>query len=166
MSFRNGGFRSGARSVRPAQVFKKRNNISLINVLSNADAILVNEIVLRETGTIYSVKLDIHGEHLSGVAGDTQKVNLWIRCVPAVTALPDLTAAVELDTMNGFFVGTLNIADGDDTNPNSKLREKFRFRRKCDENSLVQVLAQSTALAGTGRTVRVASTFVAVIRMK
>ena len=88
---------SFGRGVRPAQVFKKRNLLFNTTALNNADATLIAELVLRETGTVYSLKVSINGIHISGVAGDVQRIMLWARCVPAVTGLPDLTASVELD---------------------------------------------------------------------
>ena len=164
MSFR--GRTTTGRGVRPAQVFKKRNNIFSTIVLNNADATLVSEIVLRETGTIYSVKVSMGGQHQAPAGADTQIIRCWVRCVPAATALPDLTAAVELDTMNGFHVGSfLYIGQTDHVNIGS-INEKFRFRRKCDENSLLQLLAQSTNTNGTGRSVEMTGTFTAVIRVK
>ena len=164
MSFRRSGVAN--RGVRPAQVFKKRNNIFLSPVLDNADAVLMSEIVLRETGTIYSVKVSFWGMALGSVAGDHQRINVWVRCVPAVTGLPDLTSSVELDTMNGFFVGSFTFTGVVQPSTGQGINEKFRFRRKCDENSLVQLLAQSTSTNGMGRTVEIGGVMAVVIRVK
>ena len=165
MSFR----RSNAigRGVRPAQVFKKRNNLfGGATVLSNADAVLISEIVLRETGTIYAIKISSVGIALASVSGDHQLIRLWVRCVPAVTPLPDLTSAVELDTMNGFLVGAYLFSQPGQPGTGQTVNEKFRFRRKCDENSLLQLLAQSTNTNGSGRTVELSGVMSAVIRVK
>jgi len=53
-----------------------------------------------------------------------------------------------------MYVGTTQPSTG------QGLNEKFRFRRKCDENSLIQLLAQSVNTNGTGRVMA------AVIRVK
>ena len=163
MSFRSAN-RVG-RSVRPAQVFKKRNNPYDTLVGSNADAVLLSEIVLRETGTIYSVKISAKAYSVSA-DGDSNVIRLWIRCVPAQTTLPDLTAGVDLDTMNGFYVGQVDGSGADARTSSDFLQEKFRFRRKCDENSLLQLLAQSTNVRGAGQTVEIVGVMVAVIRVK
>ena len=150
--------------VRPAQVFKKRNNVWNTAVATGSNATLLSEIVLRETGTIYSVKLSFGGLHQSAVAGDAQVIRVWVRCVPASTGLPNLNTAVELDTMNGFFVGTFIFIGTE--NRARWFNEKFRFRRKCDENSLIQVLAESSSFNGTGRVVELTGTTAVVIRVK
>ena len=163
MSFNRSNF--VGRGVRPAQVFKKRNVLATIQIPINSNATLLNEIVLRETGTIYSVKVAAVANQIAGTGQDMQRINLWIRCVPAVTGLPDLTSQVELDTMNGFYVGMFVLIGGQETGA-SRILEKFRFRRKCDENSLIQLIGQSTSTNGTGRVVIVDTTVTAVIRMK
>ena len=90
---------------------------------------------------------------------------MWCRCVPAATGLPDLTVPVELDTLNGFYVGSIFSEDGI-ANTWNYLLEKFRFRRKCDENSLIQLLARSLNTQGTGAAIEVSGVMAAVIRVK
>ena len=154
------------RGNRPAQVFKKRNNLFDTSVPNNSNATLLSEIVLRETGTIYSIKIGCTGIQISGTGQDTQRIELWCRCVPATTTLPDFTVGVVQDTINGFFVGTLTFVGGLLASWNNIPNIKFRFRRKCDENSLVQLIAQSSPTQGTGRTVEIAGLMAAVIRVK
>ena len=153
--------------MRPTQVFKKRNNLFSTTVLNNANAVLISEIVMRETGTLYSVKISAYGEHVSGANLDVQRIELWCRCVPAVTGLPDLTVAVEQDTMNGFYVGQI-VCDSGCIGAAAQMipTTKFRFRRKCDENSLLQLIAQSTDVGAVGRSVIVSGLMAAVIRVK
>ena len=153
------------RGLRPAQVFKKRHNLASTQIPINADATLLGEIVMRETGTIYALKISAVGNQIAGTGQDQQRIMLWARCVPAVTGLPDLTSEVEMDTLNGFFVGQFVLIGGQETSA-SKIEEKFRFRRKCDENSLIQLIGQSTSTNGTGRVVIVDTMMEAVIRMK
>ena len=151
---------------RPAQVFKKRNIAFETTILNNASATLLAEIVLRETGTIYSIKIGMQGHQISGSAGDGQLIIVYCRCVPAGTGLPDLTVNVEVDTMNGFYVGSYLFLDGVQAAMANGLNEKFRFRRKCDENSLIQVIARSLGTAGTGRSIEWTGSIAAVIRVK
>ncbi len=154
------------RGVRPAQVFKKRHDIFNTNVPTGADAFLLGEIDLRETGTIYALKVSFGAFGQAIVTADLQSIHIVARCVPANTGLPDLTSPIELDTMNGFFVGSF-LFGGNGTNAFIiNFNEKFRFRRKCDENSLIQIIAQSTSIAGTGRTIEFRGVLSAVIRVK
>ena len=105
-----------------------------------------------------------NAHHAGAAANDSQKINLWVRCVPAATALPNLNTAVEIDTLNGFFVGSFIYIGG--VTVQNNFNEKFRFRRKCDENSLLQLLAESSSFNGTGRSMLASGMFAAVIRVK
>ncbi len=154
------------RGVRPAQVFKKRNLPFETTILSNAAGTLLAEIVLRETGTIYSVKVGMWGHAISQVAGDAQLIVVYVRCVPAGTGLADLSINVEVDTMNGFYLGSFLFLDGLQGGVMNGLNEKFRFRRKCDENSLIQIIARSLNTSGTGRSIEWTGSMAAVIRVK
>ncbi len=166
MSARGGRNFVAARN-RPAQVFKKRNAIFDTNILAGTAGVIISTITLGETGTVYSVKVAIQGIHTSGVTGDQNLINLWIRCAPSGTAVPNLASAVALDTLNGFFVGRLNMANGSNSGFGTGLVEKFRFRRKCDANSLLQLMAQSDFLGGgTSRAVNVGGVLTAVIRVR
>ena len=166
MSFpaRRTSFRGGNR---PAQVFKKRYDLANgLLVLSNADAVLVNQIILNETGTVYAVKISLGGQYIGAAAGDGQIINLYVRCVPNDTLLPDLTDSTELETMNGFYVGSLMFNKGTESNNITSMNTKFRFRRKCDQNSQLQLLAQSNNTNGTGRSVELSGIFEAIIRVR
>ena len=57
-----------SRGVRPAQVFKKRNNVWNTTIANGSNAVLLSEIVLRETGTIYSVKIGYNAHHAGAAA--------------------------------------------------------------------------------------------------
>ncbi len=151
---------------RPAQIFKKRHSLDNITVPSNSNGTLLAEIQLTETGTVYAVKVSAKGIHVAGVSGDSQLIRLWVRCVPFATALPDLTAVGQLDTMNGFYVGSLYFSNGNNAGPDLAMTEKFRFRRKCDEDTLIQLIAQSFNYAGNGRSVEMVTTFVAINRVR
>ncbi len=47
-----------------------------------------------------------------------------------------------------------------------QIREKFRFRRLCDENTLVQLIAQSTTVNGTGRAQDMTGSLALVLRVR
>ncbi len=165
MSFR----RSNAigRGVRPAQVFKKRyDRVEGVASLNNNNATLLAQIILNETGTVYAVKIGVSGQIIGAAAGDGQIQNLFVRCVPNDTLLPDLTDETELETMNGFYVGSYLFGLGSATTTENGLNTKFRFRRKCDQNSQLQLLAQSTNVNGTGRTVEWSGLLEAIIRVR
>ncbi len=155
-----------SRGVRPAQVFKKRHNRYNTTVVTGSNATLLSEIVLRETGTIYSVKISAFTIAISAVAGDVGRLDLWVRCVPAATTLPDFTSAVVEDTVNGFFVGTIYGTDVIGGMHSLIDSVKFRFRRKCDENTLLQLIATSQISNGVGRSNIISGMMAAVIRVK
>ena len=157
--------RGGRIPLGPAQVFKKRyDRMDGVASLNNNNATLLAQIILEETGTIYAVKIGVSGHPIGGSAGDSNILNLFVRCVPNDTLLPDLTDDTELETMNGFYVGSFLFSTGF-TNIHG-INEKFRFRRKCDRNMQLQLLAQSTNVQGTGRTVEFSGIFEAIIRVK
>ena len=156
-----------SRGARPAQVFKKRNVLFDIAVPSNSNGTLLAEIILDETVTIYSIKVAIAGLHVSGVTGDQQAIRLWVRCAPAATTVPNFTGGNQIDTLNGFFVGQLNYANGSNSGFDTMIKgDKFRFRRKCDRNSEIELFAQSTNVNGTGRTVNLHGVVTCVLRVK
>ena len=165
MSFRNRGF-AGRASPRVSQIFKKRNELFTVAVPSGSDATLLATTTLDETGTLYAVKVSCFLSHVAGTAPDTQRVPIWIRCVPAGTPLPDLTSEPEMDTLNGFPAAVLFGHDGVSRGPSNYLNEKFRFRRKCDANMVVQLIAQSTSTEGTGRTCEISGLMSLIIRIR
>ena len=164
MSFRGNRNFSGRSSV-PSQIFKKRHILFDTSVPTGSDATLLAELVVDETGTIYSVKVEAQTNSLAAAGGDTQRISLWVRCARAGAALPDFTSSVESDTINGFHVGCIwGVAPVGQTI--SSKREKYRFRRKCDENMLIQLIAQSTVVNTTGRQQDISGSFSYVLRTR
>ncbi len=164
MSFRrNTSFANATRG--PSQIFKKRNILFDTNLPVNSNATLIAEIVVDETATLYSAKVHISANSLASSGGDRQRVSLWLRCTRAGASLPDFTVAVESDTINGFHVGMVwgTSTQGAEA---GQLREKFRFRRLCDENTLVQLIAQSTTVNGTGRAQDMTGSLALVLRVR
>ncbi len=165
MSFTQSRLR-GSTSVRPAQVFKKRYKRFDNQIASGATSANIAIISLEETGTIYSVKIDIQGLHLSGTTGDMQKIQLYVACKPAGTPQVNMNTEINLETMNGFYVGSLNMANGSNEGFRTGLTEKFRFRRKCDRNTEVILIGVSQIVNGTGRVVDMTGLMTIVVRVK
>ncbi len=166
MSFRGGSRFAGRASASPSQIFKKRNDLINVTVPSNSNATLLGTIAIDETGTLYAVTVDIHGAHLSGAAGDNQRLTIWVRCVASGAALQDLTLNAVMDTTNGFSPCVLHMVSGLLEAPSSFFAGKFRYRRKCDAGVQVELIAQSTNIGGTGRSVQVSGHFGAVVRVR
>ena len=165
MSLRTSSRRIG-RTLGPAQIFKKRNDLINVQVPINANAFLLGTITLQETGTLYAITLDLLATSIAPNAGDVQRIVLWVRCVPEGTTLPDFTVNGVMDTVNGFSPATIFGVDELEQGVASYLHEKFRFRRKCDDNTLIQLIAQHTNTNGTGRVVEISGHFGAVIRVR
>ncbi len=151
---------------RVSQIFKKRNVLINADVTINADAVLLGTIAIRETGTIYAVKLSLHAFAEGGATVDGQRVIIWLRCVPNNTTLPDLTAGDDMDTINGFPAALLYCGGANQDNPSSYLNEKFRFRRKADDNFDVELLGQHTNVQGAGRVVNVVGIMSVIVRVR
>ena len=126
----------------------------------------VQELTVEETGTTYSVKISIKAVQVSGAAGDIQKIDLWVLILAAGGSIPSLLTDDNLETINGFFVGSLYPADGDFSGADDRLLEKFRFRRKVDRNQRIFLAATSQAIQGTERTVDLDGIFSYVLRVR
>ena len=166
MSFR--GTRGNLRGApRVSQIFKKREDRVSNTVASSSNATLIGSTVIQETGTVYAVKLSLALQHLGATTGDFQRIVLWIRCIPADTGLPDLTDATEMETLNGFSPGCLfGVGPGSSSGPAVYMNEKFRFRRKCDRNTVIELLAESTLLNGTARVCDISGLMTTIIRLR
>ncbi len=150
----------------PSQIFKKRGDLIFTTVPSNADAFLLGSWTMAETGTIYAVTVDITAHAVASAATDMQRVIIWVRCVPANTPLPDLTLNAEMDTLNGFSAGVFVTEGTTELSPSQTIRQKFRFRRKCDDGMDVQLIAQHTNVQGVGRSVLIVGRFGGVVRVR
>ena len=71
-----------------------------------------------------------------------------------------------------FYVGTLWLYASEGVNErapsgvHAHIREKFRFRRKCDKDSVVQLFAHSAVVNSTAQTVLVAGRFEIIYRIR
>ncbi len=144
---------------------KKRNDLLNVDIPINSDATLIGSIVFAETGTLYAVKLSLAGLAENGALADWQRVCIWLRVVPGNTALPDLTANLDMDTINGFPAKCLAIR-GNLDGPSTTLDIKFRYRRKVDDGEVLQVIGQHTNVQGTGRVVNIIGLMTAIVRMR
>ncbi len=158
------GFSTGRPRV--SQIFKKRNALVNADVPINSNATLLATITLAETATIYAIKLALFAFGEASVVADVQRVVLWIRCVAAGSGLTDLTQDQDMDTINGFPAVMLCPHGTNQDNSACYINEKFRFRRKCDDNSLLQLIAQHTNVQGTGRVVNVSGLMTAILRVR
>ncbi len=164
MSF--SGTRSRVIAPRVSQIFKKRNDLINTSVPINSNATLLGSVVLQETGTLYAITVSLYTLSVDAIAGDIQRIVLWVRCVPSGATLPDFTDNAVMDTTNGFSLATLiGVAENAGGNQ-SYVNEKFRYRRKCDDATIIQLIAQSTTISGTGRVQDVSGHFSAIIRMR
>ncbi len=166
MSFRGGSRIAGRAIVRPSQIFKKRHDLVNSDVPINSNATLIGNINIRETGTVYAVKLSLHAFPEAGTNPDIQRVAIYVRCVPEGTGLPDLTVENEIDTLNGFNAVVFHPGSTSSVGNRQFINEKFRYRRKCDDNTDVQLIAQHTNTQGTGRVVNITGLFSAIVRVR
>ena len=127
---------------------------------------LIDTLSFRETGTLYAVKISLKATQVAGAVGDLQELAIFCVVRTAAEAVPDLTIDGNVDTLNGFFVGNLYPADGDFSGANDTITEKFRFRRKVDENDRLTLMASNLNIKGTGRTVDIQGALSAVIRTR
>ena len=141
-------------------------------MLPNTTPSNIAKIELRETGTIYAVKLSVSAFSSAANAGDIQELNMAIRCVAQGQDqfIPDFASITEIETINGFFVGNLWGQRGSDLgnfiSTIGSMTEKFRFRRKCDENSFVQLFGDTVVRAGVARSMQVVGVMELIIRIR
>jgi len=157
----------------PSPIFKKRM-FRFSTTVPNTTPVNIASIVLRETGTIYSVKIDM--AIINTVTGsNVQELNFALRCVPQkeLNSIPDFGVDQEIETINGFYVGSLwssgvDAASGDTHYPQLKatLNEKYRFRRKCDENTRINLFADSVVRQGAAQSVQVFGMMYVVVRVR
>ena len=167
MSFRGTPGNFGRSVPRVSQIFKKRSILFDQDVPINSNGTLVATIQLQETGTLYAIKLSLTCDSNAGTGGDNQRITLWVRCAPADSAVPDFTDSEEQQTLNGFSPATLfGVAQANLGIAATYLNEKFRFRRKCDRLTEVELFAQSTTVRGTGRVCTLSGLMQLIIRMR
>ena len=91
MSLPRRGFGRNFASRGPTPIFKKRNEGFNISTAASTGVILA-AITLRETGTVYAVKL---GLCVSGVidgnTADYEVVDIFIECTRTPSVIPDLS---------------------------------------------------------------------------
>ncbi len=61
MSVRGGTRFTGRANLSPSQIFKKRTDLINLDVPINSNATLLATVNIRETGTVYAVKLSLQG---------------------------------------------------------------------------------------------------------
>ena len=124
-----------------------------------------------ETGTVYAVKVGVGvTTAVIGALADLSRVDYFVDCIPeAGASLPNLSVDAERETLNGFYVGSQHFQGATASSAITRdptLNEKFKFRRKCDRNSFVRLLARVVTLNGTGNTAHISGEFDIIIRMR
>ncbi len=153
----------------PSPIFKKRF-IGFSQSAGNQVNQNIVEMTFRETGTIYAVKLSFSMVSAGPTGADTQKMDFGLRVgseVAITSAVPDFSIPTQIETMNGFVVGSL-MAQTEDINSPLKgwIDEKFRFRRKIDENDRIQLFGKSLVVNGSAQTMVVAGIMEVIIRTR
>ncbi len=74
--------------------------------------------------------------------------------------------STEVDTINGFYVGSIFAGHVTDPQMNAHLSGKFRFRRKCDRNTRIVLSADSLVRLGSARSVSIFGAMDAVLRVR
>ncbi len=165
LSLRNRGMRRG-----PSQIFKKRIIRFAANAI-NGSANELADITLTETGTIYAVKITVHGVGQSADGDDVQLISVFCRVVgePGLTSIPNVSTPEQIETMNGFYVGSRTFAGKPvDVTPGTLpfIEEKFRFRRKVDAKQHVQLFTSSLVVDNAAQTVAMSGILEVIIRMR
>ena len=135
-------------NVGPSQLFKKRTVQLNTNVGSGASA--NQSITVRETGTVYAVKVTGSIWH-DNVAGGVNRVWLSLqhrRSGAGIVALASANVA-DVDTVSMLLIrhGIVR-ADLIDQSV-IHIDEKYRWRRKVDENSALTVVMENSTTQGT-----------------
>ncbi len=165
----------------PTAIFKKRFS-SFSKVVTNTTPVVVSKITLAETATIYAVKVSLIGLGLSTTAEDVQEVRLFVECVEGPNVAvpdplvvgddPDFVEHVEIDPMNGFYLGSLFVRGNAGGTQDQRMEvpswisEKFRFRRKCDRRSEIRIIADSIVRAQAAQSVVVSGGMQIVTRVR
>ncbi len=164
-----GGFSKGSKFAGPQPIFKKRDEDFDVTTAAT-DGVILGQATTRETGTIYAVKVGVYGQaQATFAAGDSQRIDLYVDCIPSAGAsIPNLSIDVERETLNGFYVGSIWMGKDADGTPITSVPiiEKFRFRRLCDENSLVRLLARAVLTSGSFSTTELTGVVNVVIRTR
>ena len=154
----------------PTPIFKRRHKRFTAVTAASGTPTRLQTITIRETGTIYAAKVGIWGHSVSASAGDIQQCDFGLACSIKDQNIIDLSDDAEVETMNGFFVGTIFTADiATTTNEpigGMFIQEKFRFRRKCDENNVVELFTDTTVHNGVARTVAFSGYLDLIIRVR
>ena len=164
----------------PEPIFKKRW-VGFSTLLVNSTPTEAAIIEIAETGTVYSAKISMAGLMIAGVGNNVQEIRSWIRCGRENDAIPDPNSKANsnspyanstMDIINGFTLPSLfttpPVQAATDLPPVFKQdhSEKFRFRRKCDRNTIVKLEADTIVRQGAARSCQFFGYMELVIRIK
>ena len=148
-----------------SKTFKKRY-IPFNVALANSTPTRLAAIKLSETGTVVAAKIACSGFNLGTIAAGIMEVRLFLYCTRFLdsqsppnpvdtTGFAPYLEHEEVDTINGFYVGSLFLPGNNSSISTQieKIMEKFRFRRKCERNSEVVLSAETIVRNGSATSV-------------
>ena len=174
MSFRrNIGPRRG-----PSPIFKRRFGL-FVNALVNATTTTVQAITMRETGTIYAVKVGMTftPQNATYADNDSMRVIYAITRTRAGSAVGTalLSNLIQTETIDGFIMGSKEVgfrrgSDASDgalpLSVDNNVNEKYRFRRKTDENDVWNLVMRTAVVNGAARDVLVSGFIEYIVRSR
>ncbi len=161
------GFSAPRARTGPTPIFKRRAGFFATTISAGTDGQVIFNLTVRETGTVYAVKVSMRAHGVSMAGGDLQWLDCFITASDNIgTFSPDWSVLQERETNNGFYVGGLAAVIQDFSGVGDKLEDKFRFRRLVDENSQLILSCQSRVISGTTRAVIVYGSIEYIIRTR
>ncbi len=140
----------------PTPIFKKRHTSGNISFAPNTNG-TVSSLTVRETGTVYAVKISYIVDASDGNPQDTQNFEVYCHVKnPAGAAIVDLTDAAEVDGISGFLVENAGVMDAASVSGPGfhSFTQKFRFRRLVDEGDLLELIQRHRGVVrGTARNI-------------
>ena len=132
----------------PAQIFKKR--FLQINAGVATGSSNTANIVIRETGTVYAVRISGSIFH-SNTAGGVNRVWVTLQKRASGSGIIALFSAAAVNIESGDILLLKHGVVRADITTGSVLNvdEKFRYRRKVDENTVLSVVSENSTTQGT-----------------
>ncbi len=159
-------------------MYKKRF-IAFATSLPNSVPTEMGNILIEETSTIVSAIVSMESLNISAAAAAMMEVRSGIVCMSAAQfdaspiVIPDPGTPDQIETMNGFMLpsmwavgDTIAGGTGRPTAVTATVREKFKFKRKCDRNTRVVIWGDTIVRNGTATNVLVHGYLELIIMVK
>ena len=169
---------TGARRRGPSPIFKRRFAL-ISNVLVNATTSTLAQIVIRETSTIYALKVCLAFTPQSATYADNDSMRTLVCMVRTrsgqAVGTTLLSNIIATETIDGFLIGCREVgfrrgSDATDgalpLHVDSQIDEKYRFRRKTDEGDAWNLVARSNVTTGSARDVLISGFIEFIIRVR